>query len=84
MHASISNRVLVAKHLNHLTFILSPDKPTSIDDMPLPRLLGIFNASLTTIQRARIEYAVDYRLGEPLFFKRCHLRNDLTIGSRKL
>ena len=83
MHASVSNGVLVAEHLNHLTFILSPDEPTSIDDTPLPRLSGIFNASLTTIQRARIEYAVDYRLGEPPFFKHCYLRNDLTIGSRK-
>ena len=83
MHASVSNGVLVTKHLNHLTFIILLDEPTLKDDMPLPRLLGIFNASLTTIQRARIEYAVDYRLSKPLFFKRYHLQSDLTIRSRK-
>ena len=54
-----------------------------MDDMLLPRLSGIFNASLTTIQRARIEYAVDYWLGKPPFFKCCYLRNDLTIRLRK-
>jgi len=49
MYASISNGVLVTKHLNYLTFIVLPDEPTLKDDMPLPRLLGIFNASLTII-----------------------------------
>jgi len=73
MYASVSNKVLVTKHLNHLTFIVLPDEPTLKDDMPLLYLSGIFNASLTIIQRARIEYAVDYWLGKPLFFKRCHL-----------
>ena len=82
MHASVSNGVLVAEHLNHLTFILSPDEPNSRDDMPLPRLSGSFTASLTVIQRARIEYAVDHWLGEPPFFKHCHLQSDLTIGSK--
>ena len=52
-----------------------------MDDMPLPHLSSIFNASLTIIQRAQIKYTVDYQLSEPPFFKHYHLRNDLTIGS---
>jgi len=49
MHVSVNNGVLVAKHLNHLTFILLPDKLTLRDDTPLPHLLGVFNVSLTII-----------------------------------
>jgi hypothetical protein len=83
MHTSVSNGVLVTEYLNHFTFIISPDEPILGDDMPLLYLSGIFNASLITIQRARIEYTVDYRLSEPPFFKRCYLQSDLTIGLRK-
>ena len=60
MHINISNRVLIAEHLNHLTFIFLPDKLTLRDDMLLLYLLGIFNTSLIIIQRAQIKYTVDY------------------------
>ena len=60
MYASVSNKVLVIKHLNYFTFIISLDEPILGDNMPLLYLLGIFNASLITIQQAQIEYAVNY------------------------
>ena len=83
MYISVNNRVLVTKYLNYLTFIILLDEPILGDNMPLLYLLGIFNTSLTTIQRAQIEYTVDYWLSEPPFFKCCHLQSDLTIGLRK-
>ena len=82
MNTSLTNAVVINEHLNHVGFALPPaDEEMPTIDMPLPCLLDQFKPRLSTYQRNHLNYALGRRVDVVVGFKRCHLRDNLTIGS---
>jgi hypothetical protein len=83
MSASLANAVVINEHLNHVRFVLSSGDEEAMPpiDIRLPRLLDEFKPRLSTYQRNHLSYVLDRRVDEVVGFKRCHLRDKLTIGS---
>jgi len=83
LSTSLVNAVVINEHLNHVRFILSSgdEEAMPLIDIRLPRLLDEFKPRLSTYQRNHLSYILDRHMDEVVGFKRCHLRDKLTIGS---
>ena len=78
---SLANAIVLTERLNHAMFIGYSDD-TAAQSLAYPALKGGYTARLAPYQRTRLERICgDVDLQDVRFYKRCRLRDDLTVGS---
>jgi hypothetical protein len=81
LSASTANALAISEQINHIRFI-RPVPPQVVSPTQYPILHGRYESSLTASQWNNL----DNNCGESLdvaFYKRCQLRDDLIIGSKR-
>lgn len=82
LSTSLANMLVLTEHLNHVRFTRHGQMTAEIRHLVYPALQGRYNATLAPYQRRRLvsicgdgeEYIIK-------FYKKCQLRDDLTVGS---